>query len=116
MSGVLRAVYPPNYYIIPEHHIRLSDDRTELMFEQHLPGVRREELNVEVLEKSICLNFQPVGKDPISRCYSLPYRVVPTTAEGAPRRPFGDQSEAGGRLGLGEAAGAAVTRTGTSSG
>jgi len=83
MSGVLRAVYPPNYYIIPEHHIRLSDDRTELMFEQHLPGVRREELNVEVLEKSICLNFQPVGKDPISRCYSLPYRVVPTTAEGA---------------------------------
>ena len=32
--------YPATYYVIPEHHTYLSDDRTELIFEQHLPLVK----------------------------------------------------------------------------
>jgi HSP20 family molecular chaperone IbpA len=71
-----------DYYVIPEHHMFLSDDRTELVFEQHLPDVRREQLNVEVLEQSICLEFTPEGGQPVSRCYGLPYHVVPSEAKG----------------------------------
>lgn len=72
-----------DYYVIPEHHIALSDDRTELVFEQHLPNVRREQLSVEVLEQSICLEFQPDDGQPVSRCYGLPYHVVPSEAKGS---------------------------------
>lgn len=71
-----------DYYVIPEHHMALSDDRTELVFEQHLPDVRREQLSVEVLEQSICLEFTPDGGQPVSRCYGLPYHVVPSEAKG----------------------------------
>ena len=71
-----------DYYVIPEHHMALSDDRTELVFEQHLPNVRREQLNVEVLERSICLEFTPDDGQPVSRCYGLPYHVVPSEAKG----------------------------------
>ena len=71
------------YYVIPEHHMALSDDRTELVFEQHLPNVRREQLNVEVLEQSICLDFQPDDAPSVSRCYGLPYHVVPSEAKGS---------------------------------
>jgi len=74
--------YPSQYYVIPEHHIRLSDDRTELLFEQHLPDVRKNDLKVEVLVESICLDFRPEGKERVSRCYSLPYQVVPSEASG----------------------------------
>lgn len=74
--------YPAKYYVIPEHHISLSDDRTELLFEQHLPEVSKDDLNVEVLEQSVCLEFRAKGMDPVSRCYSLPYHVVPSTARG----------------------------------
>lgn len=74
--------YPSQYYVIPEHHMRLSDDRTELVFEQHLPGVRKSDLKVEVLEQSVCLDFKAEGKQPMSRCYSLPYHVEPSTAAG----------------------------------
>lgn len=73
--------YPATYYVIPEHHIYLSDDRTQLVFDQHLPGVRKEDLNAEVLEKSICLSFRAEGKEPVDRCYALPYDVDPDTAE-----------------------------------
>lgn len=74
--------YPANYYVIPEHHIRLTDDRTELVFEQHLPGVSKDDINVEVLEESVCLDFKAQGKDPVARCYSLPYLVDPSSATG----------------------------------
>jgi HSP20 family molecular chaperone IbpA len=74
--------YPSTYYVMPEHHIRLSDDKSEIVFDQHLPGVRKDDLNVEVLEGSICMEFQPEGKDVVSRCYSLPYAVDPSTAAG----------------------------------
>ena len=69
--------------MIPEHHILLSDDRTELVFEQHLPDVRREQMSVEVLEQSICLEFQPEDGVPLSRCYGLPYDVVPSESRGS---------------------------------
>ncbi len=75
--------YPATYYIMPEHHIRLSGDRTELLFEQHLPGVLKDDLNVEVMEESVCMDFKPEGKNPVSRCFSLPYLVDPSTAEGS---------------------------------
>lgn len=74
--------YPQTYYVIPEHHMYLSDDRTELVFDQHLPNVRKEDLNIEVLEKSICLDFKAEGKEPVARCFSLPYDVDPSTASG----------------------------------
>jgi HSP20 family molecular chaperone IbpA len=69
-------------YVIPEHHMYLSDDRTELVFEQRLPLVRKEDVNIEVLEKSICLDFRVEGRR-MARCYSLPYDVDPATAEGS---------------------------------
>jgi HSP20 family molecular chaperone IbpA len=72
--------YPQTYYIIPEHHMYLSDDRAFLVFDQHLPQVRKEDLNVEVLEKSICLDFKGEGREPVSRCFALPYDVDPSTA------------------------------------
>lgn len=74
--------YPAMYYVIPEHQMYLSDDRTELVFDQHLPQVRKEDLNIEVLEKSICLDFKVEGKPRMARCFSLPYDVDPSTAEG----------------------------------
>ncbi len=74
--------YPPAYYVIPEHHIRLSDDRTELVFDQHLPNVSKDDLSVEVLEESICLDFRAAGKEMVSRCFPLPYAVDPSTAVG----------------------------------
>jgi HSP20 family molecular chaperone IbpA len=70
------------YYVIPEHHMYLSDDRTELIFDQHLPGVRNTEIRAEVLEKSICLNLRSPGNINVSRCYALPYSVEPETAVG----------------------------------
>jgi HSP20 family molecular chaperone IbpA len=73
--------FPQTYYVIPEHHTYLSDDRAELVFDQHLPNVRKDDLNLEVLEKSICLDFKAEGKEPVSRCYALPYDVDPSTAE-----------------------------------
>jgi HSP20 family molecular chaperone IbpA len=73
--------YPATYYVIPEHHMLLSDDKTELVFDQHLPTVRKEDQNIEVLEKSICLDFRIKGKEPVARCFSLPYDVDPSTAE-----------------------------------
>ncbi len=75
--------YPTTYYVMPEHHTQLSDDRSELIFEQHLPGVTKEDLNVEVLEESVCMDFKPEGKQAVSRCYSLPYLVDPSTATGS---------------------------------
>ena len=72
--------FPATYYIIPEHRTRLSADRTELMFEQHLPLVRKEDLSVEVLETSILLDFRTEGSGPVARCYPLPYPVDPETA------------------------------------
>ncbi len=53
------------------------------MFDQHLPMVRKDNLNVEVLEKSICLDFKAEGRERMARCYSLPYEVDPSTAEGS---------------------------------
>jgi HSP20 family molecular chaperone IbpA len=73
---------PTMYYVIPEHHMYLSDDRTELVFDQHLPRVRKEDLNIEVLEKSICLDFRAEGQQRLSRCFALPYDVDPGTAAG----------------------------------
>ncbi|NLI73241.1 MAG: hypothetical protein GX369_00500 [Euryarchaeota archaeon] len=70
------------YYVIPEHHFALSDDRTELIFEQHLPRVSRDQINVEVLEQSICLEFQPYDGPLLSRCYGLPYHVIPSESKG----------------------------------
>ena len=59
---------PAVYYVIPEHQMYLSDDRTELVFEQRLPQVRKENVNIEVLEKSICLDFRAEGKQRMARC------------------------------------------------
>lgn len=73
---------PSTYYVIPEHHMYLSDDRTELIFDQHLPGVRKNEIRAEVLEKSICLSMRSPGNIPVSRCYALPYSVEEETAVG----------------------------------
>ena len=73
--------YPQTYYVIPEHHMYLSNDRSELMFEQHLPLVKKEDLRVEILERSICLDFKGEGREPVSRCYSLPYDVIPSEAD-----------------------------------
>ena len=53
-----------------------------MIFDQHLPLVRKEDLNVEVLEKSICVDFKAEGKEPVARCYALPYQVEPDTAAG----------------------------------
>ncbi|WP_019176606.1 Hsp20/alpha crystallin family protein [Methanomassiliicoccus luminyensis] len=71
---------PSTYYLVPEHRTRLSEDRTELIFEQHLPMVRKEDLRVEALDTSLFLNFKAEGSGPMSRCYALPYPVDPSTA------------------------------------
>jgi HSP20 family molecular chaperone IbpA len=60
----------------------LSDDRSELVFDQHLPGVMKDDVKVEVLEKSICLEFKSPSRVTVSRCYGLPYAVDPGTAKG----------------------------------
>lgn len=73
-------VFPVTYYVIPEHLTRLSADRTELTFEQHLPRVRMEDLSVEVLDTSLLLDFRTEGTGPVARCYPLPYPVDPETA------------------------------------
>jgi len=73
--------YPSDYYVMPDHQMRLSDDRTKIWIKQPLPGVRKSDLNVHLHEKGFCLDFNPEKKNPMHKCFTLAYKVNPDTAE-----------------------------------
>jgi HSP20 family molecular chaperone IbpA len=70
------------YYVIPEHHMRLSDDRSELFFDLHLPRISKEDLDVEVLARSICVKVHSESVSMVSKCFVLPYEIDPQSAVG----------------------------------
>lgn len=72
--------YPSDYYVMPDHKIRLSEDRKEVWIMQPLPLVHKNDLNVEVHEKGFCLDFNPEKKSPVHKCIHLAYQVDPDSA------------------------------------
>lgn len=73
--------YPADYYVMPDHMIRLSDDRKQLWIMQPLPGVNKKDLNVEIHDKGFCLDFKPEKKQAVHKCWHLAYEVDPDTAK-----------------------------------
>jgi HSP20 family molecular chaperone IbpA len=73
--------YPSDYYIMPEHQIRLSDDRKKVWFKQPLPLVKKSDLKLEVHKTGICLDFNPEKKNPVHKCINLMYQVNPDSAK-----------------------------------
>lgn len=75
------AGYPADHYVTPEPQSRLSDDRSKLIIKQELPGVRKDDVDVDVHENGWCLEFTPSrGKQPVHRCRTLRYEVDPSGA------------------------------------
>jgi HSP20 family molecular chaperone IbpA len=72
--------YPSDYYVMPDHKIRLSEDRKEVWISQPLPMVKKNDLNIEVHKKGFCLDFNPEKKNPVHKCFNLAYEVDPDSA------------------------------------
>ena len=73
--------YPSDYYIMPDHQIKLSSDRKKVYFMQPLPLVKKSDLDVEVHKNGVCLDFNPERKNPVHKCITLLYEIDPSTAK-----------------------------------
>jgi len=73
--------YPADYYVMPDHKIMLSDDRTEVWVIQPLPLVKKNDLNLEIHDKGFCLDFNPEKRSPVHKCIHLAYTLDTDSAE-----------------------------------